>query len=217
MKRSFFVEKKCEWLYWKKYFLKNKMQELNKQLLQYLNSLLEYPIIESIVRVMADGPIFILPVFLLLSWFFYTYKKNIEKKHDLLHIFYATVLWIAISLLIQQFVNIDRPETAIAGTGKLILDHIPDASFPSDHATVSFAFLAWLYYFGFKTLFWYYLPLALIMNLCRVIAWVHWPLDILAWAGVGIFSAFIIYKYKAKKCIQKIDTFMLKFAWFFKL
>jgi hypothetical protein len=89
------------------------MQELNKQLLQYLNGLLDYRLIESIVEIMADGPIFILPLFLLFGWFYYAYMKNVERKKVLLHIFYATVVGIIISLAIQQFVNIDRPETAI--------------------------------------------------------------------------------------------------------
>lgn len=193
------------------------MQELNKQLLQYLNGLLDYPLIESIVKIMADGPIFLLPIFLLFGWLYFAYKKDNESKKNLLHIFYATVLWIIISLIIQQFVNIDRPETAIEWTGKLILDHIPDASFPSDHATVSFAFLAALFLAWYRKLAFLYLPLCLFMNICRVIAWVHWPLDIIAWALVWISSAFIVFKYKAHKCLEKIDTYILKIAWFLKL
>jgi len=39
-------------------------------------------------------------------------------------------------------VNVDRPEEHLKAGGKLLLDHLPDASFPSDHATVSIAFLA---------------------------------------------------------------------------
>ncbi len=193
------------------------MQELNKQLLQYLNSLLDYPLIEAIVRVMADGPIFFLPVFLLTMWFFYAYHKNTDWKKVLLHIFYATVLWICVSLFIQQFSTIERPETAIEGTGKLILDHIPDASFPSDHATVSFAFLAALYLFWFRRLAYMYLPFCLIMNLSRVIAWVHWPYDILAWATVWLSSGYLIYRYQASQFMYKIDSFFLKIAWFFRL
>ncbi len=193
------------------------MQEINKELLVWLNGLLQYPIVESIVSIMADGPIFLLPLFLLFGWFFYTYKKQTDNKIKLLHIFYATVLWIIISLIIQQFVNIDRPETAIKGTGKLILDHIPDASFPSDHATVSFAFLMGLYLWGYRRLFYIYLPLCIIMNLSRVIAWVHWPFDIIAWAIVWISSACIIFKVQAHICIKKIDELILKISWFFKL
>ncbi len=193
------------------------MQELNKQLLQYLNGLLDYPAIESMVRVMADGPIFLLPAFLLFGWFYFAYKKDDNSKRNLLHIFYATVLGIIISLIIQQFVNIDRPETAIEWTGKLILDHIPDASFPSDHATVSFAFLAALFLAWYRRLAYIYLPLCIIMNLSRVIAWVHWPFDILAWAFVWTGSAYIVFKHRACKCLEKVDAFILKIAWFFKL
>jgi undecaprenyl-diphosphatase len=152
-----------------------------------------------------------------LGWLFYAYKKQTDNKIKLLHIFYATVLWIIISLIIPQFVNIERPETAIAGTGKLILDHIPDASFPSDHATVSFAFLAWLYLWGYRRLFYIYLPLCIIMNLSRVIAWVHWPYDIIAWAVVWISSAYIVFKYQGLIFLKKIDELILKISGFFKL
>ena len=193
------------------------MQELNKELLQYLNGFLEYEAIEAMVKIMADGPIFLLPAFLFWGWLYYNCKKNDLKKKDLLHIFYATVFWIAISLIIQQFVNIERPETVIQWTGKLILDHIPDASFPSDHATVSFAFLAGLWLFWFRKLFYFYLPLCIVMNLSRVIAWVHWPYDIVAWAIVWITSAYIVFKCQSQKYIKNLNNCILKIAWFFKL
>lgn len=193
------------------------MQDINRELLVWLNWLLAHPMIENIVSIMADGPIFLLPLFLLFGWLFYAYKKQTGNKIKLLHIFYATVLWIIISLIIQQFVNIERPETAIAGTGKLILDHIPDASFPSDHATVSFAFLAGLYLWGYRRLFYVYLPLCIIMNLSRVIAWVHWPYDIIAWAFVWISSACIVFKYQGLIFLKKIDELILKISGFFKL
>jgi membrane-associated phospholipid phosphatase len=47
------------------------------------------------------------------------------------------VLAVIINLIIQQFFFFERPETLITP----ILKHIPDASFPSDHTSVSFAFL----------------------------------------------------------------------------
>jgi hypothetical protein len=68
------------------------MQDINRELLVWLNGLLDYPAIENIVSIMADGPIFLLPLFLLLGWLFYAYKKQTDNKIKLLHIFYATVL-----------------------------------------------------------------------------------------------------------------------------
>lgn len=193
------------------------MQDINRELLVWLNGLLDYRIIEVIVSIMADGPIFLVPLFLSWFWLYYTFWKEKDKKIRLLHIFYATVIWIMISLIIQQFIDIDRPETAIEGTGKLILEHIPDASFPSDHATVSFAFLAWLYLWWYRRLFYIYLPLCIIMSLSRVIAWVHWPYDIIAWALVWITSALIVYRGDTNIYVKKIDNFVLKISSFFKL
>ena len=68
------------------------------------------------------------------------------------------------NLLIQHIVHIKRPETFIHP----ILDHIPDASFPSDHAAVSFAFLIAIYLFGYKRIFWIFLPFVLLMDISRI-------------------------------------------------
>jgi phosphatidylserine synthase len=90
------------------------MQELNKELLIYLNSFLDYQIIEKITLVFADIPIFFLPIFLVVAWLFYSFKSDdINKKKDLLFIFYSCVISIIINLTIQNFIKIDRPETVL--------------------------------------------------------------------------------------------------------
>jgi len=206
------------------------LQEINKELLIYLNSLTQYEIIQKIATFFADSPIFFLPLFLLWYWIYYTYKKdntiiseinltkNLLEKENLIYIFYSVVLWIIISLIIQQLVYIDRPETVLEWAWKLLLKHIPDASFPSDHATVSIAFLTSLFFSWYKKVWYIFLPFVILMLLSRVIVWVHWPLDILAWTIVWIFSSFIIFKYITKvKIINKINKFIIKIMWFIKL
>lgn len=113
------------------------MQDINLFLLQSLNNLTRFDLIASLSSLFADLPIFFLPIFLLYSWISYTYwNKANENKNALLFIFYSCIVAIIISLIIQQFVDIQRPEHAIAAAGKILLKHIPDASFPSDHASV---------------------------------------------------------------------------------
>jgi len=90
------------------------MQEINKELLIYLNSLMENNIIEKIALFFSDTPIFFIPIFLVFMWFYYTYKKNDnEKKKDLLFIFYSAIIVIIINYIIKAFVDIDRPETVL--------------------------------------------------------------------------------------------------------
>ena len=205
------------------------MQELNKELLISLNSLLEFDFIKNIVLIFADWPIFFLPIFLIIMWIYYTYMKksdyisnlnltkNLLEKEKLLYIFYSTIIWIIISIIIQQFVNIDRPETAIEWVWQLILSHIPDSSFPSDHATVAIAFLTSLFLAWYKKIWYIFAPFAILMILSRVIVWVHWPFDIIAWSLVWIFSSFFTFKYLVK-CIyvKKFNEFIVKIMWFIK-
>lgn len=206
------------------------LQEINKEILISLNSLINYSFIQKMVLFFADFPIFFLPIFLLWTWLYYTYKKNptiisnidltknLLEKEKLLYIFYSIVLWLLISLLIQQIIHVDRPEEAIKGVWKLLLDHIPDASFPSDHATVSIAFLTSLFLAWYKKTWLIYTIPVVLMLLSRVILWVHWPFDIIVWALVWIFSSFVTFKYIYNIAfIKKFNQFIIKMMWYIKL
>lgn len=195
------------------------MKELNKELLLYLNSLLDNPIIEKIALLFADFPIFFLPIFLVIMWIYYTYKdKNIYKKINLLFIFYSCVIAVILNIVIKCFTNVERPETVIEWVWKLLLDHIPNASFPSDHSAVWIAFVVWLFFAWYKKTSTIFLIPVIIMLISRVILWVHWPTDILAWIIVWIISAFISFKIlKNNKIIKKLNNLLLKIASYIKL
>lgn len=65
-------------------------------------------------------------------------------------------------------------------------------SFPSGHAAFLFALGMALWFFSRRWGIWY-LILAFLVGAARVFAGVHWPLDILGGAAVGVVSAFIIW------------------------
>lgn len=152
------------------------MWNYNTEIFQYFNELTRFGFIEALAPKIADLPIFFLPLFLTSLWLYYTFSKYYatvernELKEQLMYIFYSCVIVIIFSYLIKSQVDIARPETAISEAGKLLMNKIPESSFPSDHASVSFAFLTALFLSHYKNVFWAFLPWVILMNLSRIIA-----------------------------------------------
>lgn len=79
---------------------------------------------------------------MLTAWLYFTFKTyKKEKRENLLYIFYSVIISITITNIVKSFFILERPNIII----EPILEKIPNNSFPSDHATVSFAFLFSLY------------------------------------------------------------------------
>jgi len=85
----------------------------------------------------------------------------------------------------------ERPRPFIENNISLLLEHPATSSFPSGHAAFYFAFSALVYFYN-KKLGALFLIATLVLSLSRVYVGVHWPLDILAGALVGIFSAWLV-------------------------
>lgn len=192
--------------------------EFNEKWLISLNSLSSTPELGKVFWFFADAPILFLPIFLIGMWVYYVIKNKQTQKKQLLNLFFATVLALLINIIIQQLVHFDRPETVLEWVGNLLMSHIPDASFPSDHTAVSIAFVTALFLSGYKKVSLIFLPFALIMNISRIISWVHWPFDVIIWTLVWIISGIIICKCITKnKYFQKLQDIILNIAKIFKL
>ncbi len=188
--------------------------EANTQLFIFFHWL-EFPEIGYL----ADVPIFFIPIFLVGMWLWYTFKeKNDQKRIDLIHIFYACIIWIIFSYIIKQFVQIERPEMYVEQAWNLVMNSLPEKSFPSDHATVAAAFTLSLLYTGYTKVFAYYLPLVILMDVSRVIVGVHWPLDVIMWSLVWMFSSYLCFHYIIKlKLVKRLDVLIIDIMKFLRL
>lgn len=193
------------------------LKQLNELWSINLNWLTQYNIIKEISIFFADLPIIIIPIFLIGFWLFYTIHLEKQKKENLLFIFYSVIFGTVINIIIQNLFYIDRPQNFLQNSWNFLLSHIPNASFPSDHATVSFAFLTSIFLFWYRKITFFILPFFIIMLLSRIIAGVHWSFDIIAWIFIWIFSAIVIKKYKENYFLTKINSRLLKIASYFKL
>ncbi len=175
-----------------------------------LSSLTENSIIKIVLPYFADLPIFSIPFFLVGYWLFSTLQKDDSIKQKILLIFYADIFAGIIAILIQQFIYVERPLTFLQNKWMFILSHIPDNSFPSDHATIGTAFLMVLFLFGYKKIFYFLFPFFILMLLARIIGGVHYPLDILWGMAVGILAGYISFMIRSNALLGKINQVIIK-------
>lgn len=156
-----------------------------------LNHLVNDPTVFKIVSILADIFVFTYPL-LLLGLFIYGMKKaKKEFQYGSISIFISVVCATLITLVVQQLIWKERPES-LPGLD-LILQHVPTISFPSDHATISMAIAVGTFLvarqMGWKKILlisFFLFDISILMCLSRVAVAIHRPTDILAGWGIGI-------------------------------
>jgi undecaprenyl-diphosphatase len=101
-----------------------------------------------------------------------------------------------ITTLIRHFWQRSRP--FINNNVNLVVNYSNESSFPSGHAAFFFAIATVVYLHNKKAGILFFVG-ALLISLGRIFVGIHWPLDILAGAIVGIFSGWL-----ASKIFRKI-------------
>jgi len=99
----------------------------------------------------------------------------------------ALLAALGVSALLGLLIHTPRP--FLLGLGHTLIDHRPSASFPSNHATVFFAWTATLAFCGLGRLAITFGGLGLLVAWSRVYLGVHFPLDMAGAAVVSIFGA----------------------------
>ena len=141
---------------------------------------------------------------LLAIFILFLYLGNYQNRQKL-----QIFLTVSVSMLIARFgvTNLirflyPRPRPFIDyQVNQLIPEGIN--GFPSGHAALFFALAAAIYFYNKKWGAWFFTA-AVLMGLARVTSGVHYPLDILGGAAVGILSAFAVFYFVRK--IKAIDS-----------
>lgn len=141
---------------------------------------------------MADNMGYFLIVFLfVLFW-----KKDYLKKVVFVSLGSAIVARFAFVTMFRYLIYSPRPFLVLEKVN-VLMNHQPESSFPSGHATFYFALATGIYLHN-KKAGWIYLVLAGLLGVARVFVSVHWPLDILAGAVLGIVTAILVNYLKQK-------------------
>jgi undecaprenyl-diphosphatase len=114
-----------------------------------------------------------------------------HTRHVLLSAGFSFLLGLALNQLIILFAHRVRPYDA--GVTHLLIERSADFSFPSDHATASFAIAAAFLVHGMRRLGFWFLAAAVIIAVSRVYIGTHYLSDILGGAVTGTIVAVLVH------------------------
>lgn len=115
-------------------------------------------------------------------------------------------LALAVGAAIAALVDRARPFVADPGQVYLFIAHSSDASFPSDHATASFAIAVAIF---LRKRGWgiFALAAATVLSVGRVAVGVHYPSDVLAGAVLGSLAALLLWWPPLRRRVDAVSDF----------
>lgn len=159
----------------------------------------KYPIVESVAIFCARW----LPWIMLAFMVVIIIRHVVNRKHPTISflgfMFYETIS-IIITLLITLGVvmvikyNIPAPRPFVIFDIEPSFIHGFIDSFPSGHAALFFA-LAWIIGYFEKNIRWFFMMTAIIIGIARITVGIHYPIDIIVGATIGILIAMIVHRY----------------------
>lgn len=114
------------------------------------------------------------------------------KKEQVVHALFACLFAWLIALIVKHFFPTLRP-FMVDGRGTDVLFRPTDGAFPSEHTVIAFALSVTIFLHDRKV-GWVFLISSLLIGIARVLANVHYPIDIVGGAFLGTIVAVIIEK-----------------------
>ena len=116
-------------------------------------------------------------------------RKWVDWLEEVITMGFATIIPWYVTYILKIVFHIPRPFVTFAQVQPLVIE-TPFTSYPSGHATVFFA-LATAMYMYHKKLGYFFFGCAFLIALSRVVSGVHYPIDILVGAVIGISFAYL--------------------------
>ena len=123
------------------------------------------------------------------------------KKTRLMAISIAVSVFLARIIIaepIKRIFHIARPYISIDNVKKIINENGDYSSFPSGHTTIFFAIAMAIFYFNKKWGIAAFV-VATLVGIARIYVGVHWPIDVVVGALIGVLSGIVVNHFIIKK------------------
>jgi len=173
------------------------METLNTQLFLFINGLTGNRILDLVFMSIAEAAPYLSGLILVI-----VYLRG--KRNAALYAFYAALLGIAINLIIT--IGYYHPRPYMLNLGHPLLAHAPDASFPSDHVTLTLTIALSLLFSGERITGAAFLLYGLATGFARVYCGIHFPFDVAGSIVVSIAASWIIHTLRHR--LAGLNTFI---------
>ena len=166
-----------------------KNHDVNIALFRLINDFgKEFPGLNPLFIMLAEYSVFLLALGVIGFWLTRKRENRMMVMCAGTAFFIAEILGKTAGLIFSN----KQPFAVLADVNQLI-EKAVDNSFPSDHTILFFSFTMTFFLFQ-KKFRWFWLGLACLVGISRIIVGVHYPVDIIAGAGMAVISAFTVYK-----------------------
>lgn len=187
-----------------------------QNILLFLNEYMKYHnFLLSTIPLTADMFVFFYPIFLIVLYVVWLKQNKNSYKESSLWIFYSWIFSIILNIIIQFICNKIRPNILLwldyEKVETILHKFLPQSSFPSDHSAISMGIAIWTILWWIrnkdKKFIWIWIIFvifALIMWFSRVMIWVHWPTDVIAWFVVWVLVPIILFQKNIYAILKKL-------------
>lgn len=170
---------------------------MNEAIFKLIHSLVgSSPTLDHLMIFMAKGGLFVLGL-IVLAVFWHHQSKEIHRAFA--RLIAGTIAVYAFQYALKLIVAAPRPFVAL--NFMPLINEPADFSFPSGHATLAFCLAGgvyWVFKNQHRWLNYSLLFFAALIALARVYVGVHWPLDIIAGAALGLGAIkLVLWNFKA--------------------
>ena len=165
---------------------------INEVIFRFLNNFASQDKLFDAIIIFLTDSFGLLLIFGLLI-FLFTHKHKEDNLRNIFVILISAIIAWLISKAIKFFYFFPRPFETLDNVN-LLFEYGDGDSFPSGHATF-FSALATSFYFYHKYLAIIYIIGAILIGISRIVAGIHWPLDIVAGYIIGGLFGYFVYKF----------------------
>ncbi len=180
------------------------MTGINTSLFNFINHGLENPVFDAIMPAITELSSFVFVTIFLIIVFLIAKFKNKEEIKNIILICIISVLFVGlITVIIKYIVNEPRPFMELSNVHLLVVED-DLRSFPSGHTATVFSLITCLilnikgYVKHYKAVSCLLILYGIIIGFSRIYVGVHYPIDVIFGAAIGICGSIFILNFEDK-------------------